>query len=61
MRLQNITVIQVHASILDHDHKEVEQLYEQLDIIITKTPKKDILVVQGKWTAKVVPDVGQEL
>ena len=41
-RPYNITVIQVHAPTSDHEH-----FYEQLDSIIAKTPKKDILVVQG--------------
>ena len=40
----------------DHEDEEVEQFYEQLDSIIAKTPKKDILVVQGDWNAKVGPD-----
>ena len=38
----NTTVIQVHSPTSDH-----KQFYEQLDSIIAKTPKKDILVVQG--------------
>ena len=40
----------------DHEDKEVEQFYEQLDNIIVKTLKKDILVVHGDWNAKLGPD-----
>ena len=47
-RPYNITVIQVHTPRSDH-----EQFYEQLDSIIAKTPKKDLLVVKGDWNAKV--------
>ena len=56
MRLHSITVIQVYAPTSDHEDENVEQFYEQLDIIIAKTPKKDILVVEGDWNAKVSPD-----
>ena len=51
VRPYNITVIQVHAPTSDH-----EQFYQQLDSITAKTPKKDVLVVQGDWNAKVDPD-----
>ena len=50
----DITVIQVHAPTSDH-----EQFYEQLDSIIAKTSKMDILVVQGDLNAKVDPDAYQ--
>ena len=53
-RPYNITVIQVHAPMSDH-----EQFHEQLDSVITKTPKKDILVVHGDWNAKVGADTYQ--
>ena len=50
-RPYNITVNQVHAPTSVH-----EQFHETLDSVITKTPKKDILVVQCDWNAKVGPD-----
>ena len=46
-RPHNITVIQVYAPTSDHEDEEIEQFYEQLDSIITKTPNKDILVGQA--------------
>ena len=58
-RLISITVIQVYAPTSDHEDEEVEQFYKQLDSIIAKTPKKDILVVQGDWNAKIGSDAYQ--
>ena len=56
-RPPNFTVIQVYVPSSAHEDEEAEQFYEQLDIIIAKTSKKDdILVVQGDWNAKVGPD-----
>ncbi|GFS10986.1 craniofacial development protein 2 [Elysia marginata] len=52
----NITAIQVYAPTSDHEDDEVEKLYEDLDNSIAKVPKKDILMVQGDWNAKVRPD-----
>ena len=52
----NITVIQVYAPASDHEHEQVREFYEQLDSIIAKTPKKDILVAQSNWNVKVGPD-----
>ena len=47
-RPYNIIIIQVHAPMSVH-----EQFHETLDSVITKTPKKNILVVQCDWNAKV--------
>ena len=52
----NITIIQVYAPTSSHDDNEVEELYDQLQDIIKNTPKKDILVVQGDWNAKIGKD-----
>ena len=35
---------------------EIEEFYDHLQNIIDQTPKKDILVVQGDWNAKVGKD-----
>ena len=55
----NITAIQVYAPTTNHDDEEVEEFYDQLDNIIAKVPKKDILVVLGDWNAKIGPDTYQ--
>ena len=47
----NITIIQVYAPTSGHDDSEVDHFYQQLQETIDKTPKKDILVVQGDWNA----------
>ena len=49
----NFTVIQVCAPTSEHEDEEVKQFYEQLDSIIAKTPRKDVLVVQGDWDVTV--------
>ena len=53
----NITIVQVYAPTSDYDENEIEQFYGQLKNVIDQTPKKDILVVQGDWNAKVGKDV----
>ena len=52
----NITIVQVNALKSDHDGNEIEEFYDQLQNVIDQTPKKDILVVQGDWNAKVGKD-----
>ena len=42
-RSDSITVIQVYASTSDHEDEKVEQFYMQLESIIAKTPKEDIM------------------
>ena len=51
----NSTIVQVYAPTSDYDHNEIEDFYE-LQNDIDQTPKKDILVVQGDWNAKVGKD-----
>ena len=52
----NITILQVYAPTSGHDESEVDHFYQQLQQTIDQTPKKDILVVQGHWNAKVGKD-----
>ena len=49
----NVTIIQAYASTSGHDDNEVDNFYRQLQEIIEQTLKKDSLVVQGVWNAKV--------
>ena len=53
----NITIIQIYEPTSGHDDSEVDHFYQQLQETIDQTPKKDILVVQGDWNAKVGKDV----
>ena len=49
----NITIIQAYAPTTDYDDDDTEDFYDQLQEIIDKAPKKDILIVQGDWNAKI--------
>ena len=52
----NITLIQVYAPTTDYEDDEVEEFYTQLQNIINSVDKKDILIIQGDWNAKVGAD-----
>ena len=54
----NIIVVQVYAptSNYEYDDNEIEEFCDQLQNVIDQTLKKDILVVQGDWNAKVGRD-----
>ena len=43
----------VYAPTSDYDDNEIEEFCDQLQNVIYQTPKKDILVVQRDWNAKV--------
>ena len=47
----NITVIQVYGP--TSSVREAEQFYEDLQVLLDLTPKKDILFIIGEWNAKV--------
>ena len=49
----NITVIQVYAPTSNAEEAEVEQFYEDLQDLLERTPKKDVLFIIGDWNAKV--------
>ena len=52
----NITITQVCAPTTGRDDSEADHFYQQLQETIDKTPKKDILDVQGDWNAKIGKD-----
>ena len=47
----NITVMQVYA--LSSNAEEVEWFYEDIQVLLELTPKKDVLFIIGDWNAKV--------
>jgi len=49
----NIRVIQVYTPTTDAKETEVDQFYEDLQILLELTPKKDILFITGGWNAEV--------
>ena len=52
----NIPIVQVYAPTSGYNDNEIEKFYDQLQNVIDQTPKKDSLVVQGDWNAKVGRD-----
>ena len=50
----NISIIQVYAPTTDHTDEETELFYNELQDSISQISKKDILVIQGDWNAKLV-------
>ena len=58
-QLHNIIHVQAFASTSDYNDNEKEEFYDQLQIVIDQTLKKDILVVQGDWYAKVGKDASE--
>ena len=52
----NITIVQAYVPTSDYDDNKIEKFYDQLQNVIDQTPKKDILVVQEDWNAKVGRD-----
>ena len=56
----NITIIQAFAPTSNYSDDDVEYLCEELQKVLDKTPKKDILVVQGDWNAKIGEEACKE-
>ena len=49
----NIIIIQAYTPRTDYDDDDVEDFYDQLQEVVDQTSKKDIIVVQGDWNAKI--------
>ena len=49
----NITVIQAYAPTSKAEEAEVEWFYEDLQDLLERTPKKDVLFIIGDWNTKV--------
>ena len=57
----NITIIQAYAPTSDYDDTDIEAFYEQLqEEVLDETPRKDILIVQDDWNAKVGEDARKD-
>ena len=48
-----ITVIQVYVPTSNAEEAEVERFYEEVQVLLELTPKKDVLFIIGDWNAKV--------
>ena len=55
----NIITVPAYAPTTDYDDDDIEDFYDQLQEIIDQAPKKDILVVQGDWNAKIGEDASK--
>ena len=49
----NIIVIQAYAPTSNSEEAEIEWLYEDLQVVLELTPKKDVIFIIGDWNAKV--------
>ena len=49
----NITVIQVYALTSNAEEAEDEWSYEDLQVLLELTPKKDVLFIIGDWNAEL--------
>ena len=49
----NIMVIQAYAPTSNAEEAEVELFYEDLQDLLELTPKKDVFLIIGDWSAKV--------
>ena len=49
----NITVIQAYAPTSSTEEAEVEWFYEDLQVFLEPTSKKDVLFIIGDWNAKI--------
>ena len=55
----NITITQAYAPTSDYNDDDIEDFYDQMQEVIDQSPKKDILVVQGDWNAKIGVDASK--
>ena len=49
----NITIIQVYAPNTNAEEAEVEWFYDDLQDLLERTPKKDVLFIIGDWNANI--------
>lgn len=49
----DIVVIQVYMPTTDHDDEQVDEVYEQLEMIMEKQKGKDYMIILGDWNAVV--------
>ena len=48
----SLTVIQVYAPTINAKEVEVEWFYEELQVFLELTPKKDVFLITEDWNAK---------
>jgi exonuclease III len=53
---QNLSIVQVYAPTSNSSEEKCDDFYSELEEVISNIPKKDILIIQGDWNAKIGPD-----
>ena len=53
IKKSQILIIQVYLPTTDHKDEEVEEIYDQIFRVIENTSKRDYLIVQGDFNAKI--------
>jgi len=56
----NITIILAYAPITDHEDEEVKDFHNEVQKTLNEVPKKEIIVVQGDWNAKIREDAQED-
>lgn len=54
--VSNQLFIQAYAPTTDYDDDNIKYFYKRVQKVIDQTPKKDTMVVQGSWNAKIGED-----
>ena len=57
---KNISIIQVYAPTSTHTEEEIETFYQDLKAVLKGISKKDVLIIQGDWNAKIGTDAYQD-
>ena len=61
----NITIIQVYAPNTNAEEAEVEWFYDDLQDLLERTSKKDVLFIIGDWNANIgsqeIPGVNRQI
>ena len=52
----NLSIIQVYAPKADYEDDIIEELYEEIEDTNARIPKKDFMIIQGDWNARVGSD-----
>ena len=50
---RNISIIQVYAPTTTNLEEDIDRFYEEMERLIRKVPRRDILIVMGDFNAKV--------
>ena len=49
----NLSIVQVYAPTNSYDDETVDNFYELIEETLIMIPKKDFIIIQGDWNAKV--------